>query len=123
MNFEQHLSNIQPWCANNPDEKRSDYRLKCFAVNLNSSDYAPRCYIDHQPKESIKSGGDPLNAPLDWPHILGVIYQIRCNLFHGGKSFVNSKDKDFARYAFIILNKVWTKEIAVAGHDTTELCH
>lgn len=38
------------------------------------------------------------------------IYQIRCNLFHGGKSYVNTNDKDLCRWSAKILQNwiEWT---------------
>jgi hypothetical protein len=40
-----------------------------------------------------------------------VIYRVRCNLFHGGKSFLYSRDREFVRYAFLILWHVWGKDL------------
>ncbi|MGJ5813664.1 hypothetical protein [Paludibaculum fermentans] len=40
--------------------------------------YAPRCYRRHLDAEEA--------IPLDWPHTIWAIYQVRCNLFHGDKS-------------------------------------
>lgn len=40
--------------------------------------FAPLCYRRHI------DGGD--DVPLDWPHIIWAIYQVRCNLFHGDKA-------------------------------------
>jgi hypothetical protein len=35
--------------------------------------------------------------------VMAFIYQIRCNLFHGGKSAVNSHDRDLARWSADVL--------------------
>jgi len=101
---------VEPWGAWGIPESRSEYRARCFSLNLRPSHYAPGCYRDHQPKGTSELGGDPLNVPLDWSHVLGAIYRVRCNLFHGGKSFRNSRDQDFTRLAFSILFEVWSLE-------------
>jgi len=38
-----------------------------------------------------------------WPQVLRTIYQIRCNLFHGGKSPHNRRDRDLVRRAQAVL--------------------
>jgi hypothetical protein len=38
-----------------------------------------------------------------WPQILGTIYTIRCNLFHGAKSPQNGRDRDLIRHADHVL--------------------
>lgn len=61
--------------------------------------FAPACAKTHlDAGESI---------PADWPHLLHMIYQVRCNLFHGGKTYESAADCDFVDYAFKILWRVW----------------
>lgn len=43
-----------------------------------ADNFAPLCYRRH-----MDSGEE---VPLDWPHVLSAIYQVRCNLFHGDKA-------------------------------------
>jgi len=31
-------------------------------------------------------------VPIDWPHTLSAIYQVRCNLFHGYKGVYSEND-------------------------------
>lgn len=63
--------------------------------------FSPACALTHiLAKEPI---------PDDWPHVLSMIYQVRCNLFHGGKSYESSSDLLFVDYAFKILWRVWRK--------------
>jgi len=42
--------------------------------------------------------------------IVDFIYQIRCNLFHGGKSYVNTNDRNLCRWSAAILQNwiEWT---------------
>ena len=61
--------------------------------------FAPACAWTHI------STGQPI--PADWPHLLSMIYQVRCNLFHGGKTYESSADQEFVDYAFKILWRVW----------------
>ena len=39
--------------------------------------------------------------------VLDVIYQIRCNLFHGQKSMIDPHDKELVELAFHILSKLF----------------
>ena len=39
--------------------------------------------------------------------VLDVIYQIRCNLFHGRKSMIDSHDRELVELAFHILSKIF----------------
>lgn len=98
---------IGGWAARDSTESRSAYRARCFAEDISHRDYAPRCFWDHQSPTALQTGGDPDAVPADWSHTLRAIYQVRCNLFHGGKSFAVSKDKDFARLALELLWDLW----------------
>jgi hypothetical protein len=91
------------WEEGGATETRAQYRERVFAAGLRPRDYAPRCFLEHQ------AGGvvDPAAVPLDWPHALSAIYQVRCNLFHGGKSFIYGRDQDFATLAYDVLHGVW----------------
>jgi hypothetical protein len=95
------------WEERGVPEPRSRYRDRCLAAGLRPRDYAPRCFLDHQ------AGGeaDPAVVPLDWPHALSAIYQVRCNLFHGGKSFVYGRDRDFAGLAYDTLHRTWIPDV------------
>ena len=94
---------IGGWAESDLSEPRSTYRTKCFAEDISHRDYAPRCFRDHQLPADLESGGDPDVVPTDWSHTLRAIYQVRCNLFHGGKSFAVSRDQEFVRLAFEML--------------------
>lgn len=115
---------VEPWGPWGSRESRSEYRARCLSLPLGPSDFAPHCYLDHQPKEAFEPGGNPLNVPLDWSHVLGAIYRVRCNLFHGGKSFWNSRDQDFTRLAYTILFEVWSLERGVVSQiaDLSATC-
>ena len=103
-------NDIDSWGAWGDKTTRDEYRIKCFTYGIKKLKFAPECYLDHQSEDVRITGGDPTNVHLDWAHTLSSIYQVRCNLFHGGKSFSNSKDVDFTRLAYIILNEVWKDE-------------
>lgn len=38
-----------------------------------------------------------------------VVYQIRCNLFHGNKEVENERNLDLVRWAYKYLNIYWKK--------------
>ena len=97
--------NLGPWKGTVAERPR--YRYECFTKSLKTSDFAPRCFQNHQPDPTNPKTFSPSNVPIDWPHTLSAIYRVRCNLFHGGKSFVNSGDRIFVQYAFLILWRVW----------------
>jgi hypothetical protein len=47
--------------------------------------FAPKCGKRH------RNAGQPL--PIDWPHTLSALYQVRCNFFHGGKMLNSEEDQ------------------------------
>jgi hypothetical protein len=98
---------IGPWEPNG--ERREDYRLRCFHSELRRSDCSPRCFREHQ---ELPADLRPDRVPLDWAHMLSAIYQVRCNLFHGGKQFEYSGDREFTRYSYDILWAVWQPEVS-----------
>jgi hypothetical protein len=57
--------------------------------------FAPACFQRH-----TESGEE---IPLDWPHVLAAIYQVRCNLFHGDKAPHSEIDRVLVHSAFQIL--------------------
>jgi len=65
--------------------------------------FAPVCAHDHRQTDQ------PI--PADWPHVLSMIYQVRCNLFHGGKNYKNEGDRLFIKLACEILWEVWQPEL------------
>ena len=98
---------VAPWAYSHED--RAEYRRNCFSAGAQERDYEPRCFCNHQPQREASS--DELQPiPLDWPHTLAAIYQVRCNLFHGGKTFHMRSDILFAKLAVEILWQVWGKE-------------
>jgi hypothetical protein len=96
---------IQPWSGNSGE--RSQYRTNCFRYRLTQKDFAPSCFKNHQPDQGNPQTFSPSHVPADWPHTLSAVYKVRCNLFHGGKSFAFSGDTIFVELAFSILWKVW----------------
>jgi hypothetical protein len=57
--------------------------------------FAPSCFRRH-----VENGEE---VPLDWPHVLAAIYQVRCNLFHGDKAPHSEIDRALVHSAFQIL--------------------
>ena len=80
-------------------KSRDEYRKDCLS-KLTDKDYQPRCFKNHAGSE----------LPIDWPHTLAAIYQVRCNLFHGGKTF-EDEDSTFCRYGYEILKPMWLPEL------------
>lgn len=101
---------IDPWGVARDDRgqylDRASYRSLCFSKNPKPEHYRPSCYQEHQ-DGSAALGGAPHKVPLNWPHTLSAIYQIRCSLFHGGKTYQNSKDVELSQFAHAILWRVW----------------
>lgn len=65
--------------------------------------FSPECALHH-----LRIGE---SIPADWPHVLWMIYQVRCNLFHGGKDYDSARDRVFIRLAHSILWEMWHPEI------------
>ena len=57
--------------------------------------FAPACFQRHA------AIGEQI--PMDWPHVLAVIYQVRCNLFHGDKAPHSEIDRILVHSALQIL--------------------
>lgn len=96
---------IEPWEEHR--EARDTYRERCIARGITCREYAPRCFANHQHDPTHP---DPALVPLDWAHTMSAIYQMRCNLFHGGKSFAHSSDYRLVEMSFDILWKVWGEQ-------------
>ena len=65
--------------------------------------FAPACADTHRQKDEL--------IPADWPHVISMIYQVRCNLFHGGKNYNSDSDRKFIELAYKILWEVWKDEL------------
>ena len=57
--------------------------------------FEPRCWQRHTSSEQ--------NVPLDWPHCLAALYQVRCTLEHGGKSAFLPMNQEIVGSAFGVL--------------------
>ncbi len=65
--------------------------------------FAPACGLVHlQANEKI---------PADWPHVFSIIALVRGNLFHGGRNYKNSGERQFLEPAMAILWEVWRFEL------------
>ena len=65
--------------------------------------WAPRCAAVHVKAREM--------VPVDWPHVIWMIHQIRFNLFHGGKDYDSRSDNRFVELAYEILWRVWGAQI------------
>lgn len=57
--------------------------------------HRPDCWIRHRTAKH--------EIPIDWPHTLAAIYQVRCNLFHGYKGVHSENDVAIVSRAFNVL--------------------
>ncbi len=76
--------------------------------------YRPPCFRQHENERHEEVGIVWHGPPNDWPHTISAIYQVRCNLFHGGKTYEVSRDREFVGMAFRILWTVWREFIPKA---------
>lgn len=103
---------IPPWRLRG--EPREKYRARCFKrPDLRRGSWSPECFVFHQPRGTAPDGYRAEYVPFDWLHTLDAIYQVRCNLFHGGKTFTSSSDAKIVKLSLTILWEVWTTSQAV----------
>jgi hypothetical protein len=57
--------------------------------------FRPGCAARHHSRRE--------RIPMDWPHTLSAIYQVRCNLFHGSKSLHSDVDTQIVFNSFRVL--------------------
>lgn len=98
-------NNIGAW-RRDAGEPRMDYVASVFARDPFHRK-ADRLYPAFAPACAKKHLDAGESIPADWPHLLHMIYQVRCNLFHGGKTYESSADRAFVDFAFRILWRVW----------------
>ena len=87
----QELAERNIWVA----EMRSREERVAEYFMLGATRYSPPCWRRHR-----NAGED---VPLDWPHTVSAIYQLRCNLFHGHKGTRSPNDRELVRRAFRVL--------------------
>ena len=87
--------------------RETAFRTRCFRRQPRKSDFAPSCFLHHQPSGTRLAAYDPVHVPLDWAHTLHAIYMVRCSLFHGGKSFRYGGDAEFVKLAAVLLCDIW----------------
>jgi len=102
---------IGPWNIN--DDRRKYVKMVSekdpFIVSIRNEQeirfpaFSPACALEHI------QGDEPI--PVDWPHTISMIYQVRCNLFHGGKYYNRDSDREFIKSAYKILWDVWKDEL------------
>lgn len=89
---------LPPW--DSKEVKREIYVNATWKKGINQKKtpkVSPECFEDHKNKK--------IPIPFDWTHTIHMIYQVRCNLFHGGKGFESKEDSKFVQLA---LNILWT---------------
>lgn len=87
-----------------PAQDRRAYVEKTLAaLPAGVTPFAPACSRDHL------LAGEAL--PADWPHAFSLIAQVRRNLFHGGKNYKTSSERQFLEPAMAILWEVWRFEL------------
>jgi len=101
---------LEPWRV---DHSRDEFRAHCFLDGLGRGDWSPRCFVAHQGTGVSPSEYSHERVPHDWLHAIQAVYQVRCNLFHGGKSFRSDGDMVFVRLATAILWDTWTRSGAM----------
>jgi hypothetical protein len=101
---------IEPWATHGD---RDRFRESCFRRQLARGDWSPRCFVMHQPSGAAPQAYRPEHIPFDWLHAIQGIYQVRCNLFHGGKTFGSDADLMFVRLATVVLWETWTRDDAI----------
>jgi hypothetical protein len=84
----RHKGALLPYCKN-----RSE--LINFYFRKRIRYFEPQCWCRHE-----KEGG---KTPLDWPHTLSALYNVRCNLFHGEKAIESEMDQQIVSAAFKVL--------------------
>lgn len=97
-------SGIAPWDIHRESRhvylRRLSDRLEMAGRPL---PFSPECAFQH-----LRAGDQ---IPADWPHVLWMLYQVRCNLFHGGKDYDSARDREFIELAQSILWELWQPEI------------
>lgn len=95
-------------------ESRADYVARVFGQDpfhrVTRNDQVQK-FPAFSPACAEKHLTDGENIPADWPHLLHMIYQVRCNLFHGGKTYESAADRAFVDLAFKILWRVWQQVV------------
>jgi hypothetical protein len=92
---------IDPW--NQEEKERLSYVKMLYQMGpFLKTEHGPRAQFSPECafKYHIKLGSQ---IPCDWLHIMHMIYQIRCNLFHGGKTYDSNRDERFVTLAFNVL--------------------
>jgi hypothetical protein len=51
----------------------------------------------------------------DLKQVVNFIYQVRCNLFHGGKSLVNTHDQELVEFSSVILRHWVERTVTITG--------
>lgn len=93
------------WPVFNTKELRA---RNVFAAVANTREEAIHYYLQHRiysysPRCWQKHNGFDQPLPIDWPHTLSALYQVRCNFFHGGKMLNSEGDQQIVFAAYMTL--------------------
>ncbi len=80
-----------------------DEAIKTYHETYDIKDFQPQCFFIHR-----EAGVNPREAFLDWPHTLGALYRVRCNLFHGEKDVGSDNDNKIVLSALRVLSHFMT---------------
>lgn len=86
-----------------PGQDRRAFIMKAFEKDPPGGAFAPACGRDH-----LLAGE---KIPADWAHVFSMIAQVRRNLFHGGKNYKTSGERQLLEPAMAILWEVWRFEL------------
>ncbi len=86
-----------------PGQDRRAFIMKAFEKDSPGGAFAPACGRGHL------AAGEMI--PADWAHVFSMIAQARRNLFHGGKNYKTSGERQFLEPAMAILWEVWRFEL------------
>lgn len=73
-----------------PGENREE--MVSRYLEQNDVQFAPKCARRH------REAGEKI--PVDWPHTLVTLYQVRCNFFHGEKALSSEMDRRIVSCAY-----------------------
>lgn len=75
----------------------------------------PGAIADLRPNRSSKQDAAYFTDKADFKQFLGILYQIRCNLFHGNKSPDSDSDKEIVKISFNLLLE-FVKQVYEKNH-------
>ncbi len=114
LSQENHDKDMLNWLKNHPNSIE-----KAFRRRLESAEFLKQLNIlkglapikDNRPKSQEEK---PIDSVTNFDQILGAIYQVRCNFFHGSQVLNYSKDQSIIQCSTYIL-KYWMEVLYTRG--------